>query len=163
MIHDGLLAVEEALQSAMKQISTEIQNAANDNEYDRIDDLTQVAKRLVSINKEIQEQHVQLNCCPGVPSGNRRKRQFNITITHGALAHSYFVVTPALQSGWMKRNQPITVQLANGEQFTTVPIRNFLRERGRIGAFFAASGIKPGDVCTVEEITSNVWAISKQP
>jgi hypothetical protein len=160
-IHKILGNIEEVIENSKAGLSLEIQQAANANEYDRIDDINRFAKRLVSIQEEIHQEHSRLGCCAYQPNTSGRKR-FDVAITDGALTHKYFVVTPALRAGWMKLNQPITVVLPDGKQFNTVPVFNRLKERGEIGGLFEKSSVKAGDVFDVEETAPSTWVISKK-
>lgn len=159
-IHTTLVALEGAIQSAMNAIANEIQTEAKQSNFEKVDVLTQGAKRLTKLEGDVHAEHGRLGCC--VAKTTSQHHQFSVYISQGAINNNYFVVTSAIKLGWMKANQPLKVKLPTGVEFDTIAVApNRLKERGKIGAFYKAVKVKAGDKFDVEELNPGVWEIKK--
>ena len=101
---------------------------------------------------------------PAAEKGDEGPKMIQIAISGGAIRQSYLSVTRALQKGAMTKPGPVTIRIPKtGAEFQTEIVRqgNLLRERAKIGKFYAAAEVAEGDYVVLIQVGPDTWELSK--
>jgi len=162
------MGMAEPVEARLKTTLAEIANAASNGYLQDVLRLARWAEKLDEMRRTVVAVEVQLSGIDGLaPQGNQAgnkgdgHRQLVVQVTRGMLKQSFLALTAHTRRGDIAVGEILHIETREGQFTTEVLDNNKLRERGAIGRFYRANGIRAEDFVVLTETSENHWTLRK--